>query len=108
MNVELNQYFTSAFVFYAEFDLSWGYCRIQFISMIQFDPTGFDLDYILENQSGHKSNPELNKNIELNQYFNSTGDKFNPELNENAELNQYFTYTRDKSDLELNKNVGLN
>jgi len=54
--------------------------------MIQFYPNGFNLslDYILENRSGDKLNPELNKYVELNQYFISTRDKLNPELNGNV------------------------
>ena len=125
--------FTSAFVLSTGFGLSPGYRRTHFISIIQFYPNRFNLslDYISENRSGDKSNPELNKNVELNQYFPSTGDKLNPELNENVELNQYRTHfisiiqfysnrfnlsldyisenrSGDKSNPELNKNVELN
>ena len=34
-----------------------------------------------------------NKNVELNQYFPSSGDKSNPALDENGEINQYFIST---------------
>ena len=102
--------FTSAFVLTARFDLSPGHCRIHFIVITQFYPNRFDLslDYISENRSGDKLKPELNKNIELNQYFPSTGDKLNPELNENVELNHYLTSTGDKLNPELNEHVELN
>ena len=102
--------FTSAFVLTTGFSLSPGYRRTHFISIIQFYSNRFNLslDYISENRSGDKSNPELNKNVELNQYFPSTGDKLNPELNDNVELNQYLTSTGDKLNPELNENVELN